>query len=57
MQFRLIGHGKVFRVVRQFTMLGYVRCVYGISLDGRWQTTARIVDVDIVADTELAQAA
>ena len=42
--FTLIGRPTlVFRVVRWFTMAG-IECVYGVTLDGKLQTTARVVD-------------
>lgn len=43
--FTLIGRvGPVFRVVRRWSYFG-IPCVKGVTLDGRYQTTARVVDV------------
>ena len=48
--FRLIARtGPVFRVHREFAPAG-VKCVYGQTLDGRLQTTARVADVVLVED-------
>lgn len=55
MQFTLIGrpHGPIFRVVRAYKAAGSIPSYYGISLDGKWQTCARVADVDIVPDVIL----
>lgn len=42
--FRLIGHTRIFRAVALRTILGDVLVVDGESLDGRFRTTARVVD-------------
>lgn len=44
MTFRLLGRALDFRTVRRFDYFG-IPCVYGITLDGKWQTTARVADV------------
>lgn len=43
--FRLTGRATVFRAVKFYTMLGDVPCVKGVTLDGKYQTDARIADV------------
>ena len=53
MLFRLIGRTTVFRVVKQYRF-GDTRCVKGYTLDGKFQTVARIKDIIILADTKLA---
>ena len=43
--FTLIGRvGPTFRIIRRWDYFG-IPCVKGISLCGRWQTVARVVDV------------
>ena len=57
MQFTLNSRpqGPVFRVVRQYRAAGFIPSVYGVSLDGKFQTCARIEDVDLVADVILIE--
>lgn len=43
--FRLIGRATVFRVTREYLAAGFIPSVVGVSLDGKWQTHARVVDV------------
>lgn len=45
MLFKLIGHGKVFRVVKTYQAAGFIPAVVGVSLCGRFKTTARIADI------------
>lgn len=54
MLFTLIGRPTmVFRVVKQYKAAGFIPSVIGVTLDGKYQTAARIEDVNIVADTKL----
>lgn len=54
--FRLIGRtGPVFRMTEYVDVLGFIPCVKGVSLCGRWQTIARIEDVELVADVKLTE--
>ena len=61
MNFSLIGRPTlIFKSDRLFYIAETIRCVHGVSLDGRLQTTARLADVNIVADvatTEIVEAA
>mgnify|MGYP001599852725 CR=1 FL=1 len=44
--FRLIGYtGPIFRTVREFENAAGILAIHGKTLDGRLQTTARVVDV------------
>ena len=52
MRFKLISHGMIFKLVRRFDYFG-IPCVYGVSENGKWQTTARVEDVDLVVDVQL----
>jgi len=46
--FTLISRPSLpFRLVRRFDYFG-IACVYGVTLDGKRQTTARVADVVIV---------
>ena len=55
MHFALIGRPTlIFKAVRLYTVLGDVRCVYGITLDGTATTCARLDDINLVADVALA---
>jgi len=50
--FTLIGRPTmIFKVVREFNMLGgTLPCVKGVTLDGKRQTVARVVDVEPIAE-------
>jgi len=43
--FRLISRPNVFRVVRTYKAAGFIPSVYGVTLDGKFQTCARVEDV------------
>jgi hypothetical protein len=42
--FRLVGRATVFKLVKQHTYFG-IECVTGHTLDGKFQTTARVADI------------
>ena len=44
--FRLIGRTNIFRAIKVYDAAGFIPSVVGISLDGKFQTVARIVDVE-----------
>lgn len=44
-QFRLIGRQTVFEVVEEYVNIIGSPCVYGHTLDGKYQTHARVVDI------------
>lgn len=51
MRFRLIGRlGPIFRAKHYYRAAGVIPTVVGISECGKWQTTARVEDIDLVAD-------
>lgn len=55
MRFTLIGRpGMIFQTVRTYLAAGCIPSVYGVSICGRYQTYARIADVDLVADVVLS---
>ena len=43
--FRLIGQTTLFRSVRIYRAAGFIPTVHGVTLDGKRQTHARLVDV------------
>jgi hypothetical protein len=43
--FRLIGRTNEFRVVKFYKAAKVIPCVYGVTLDGKFQTSARVADV------------
>lgn len=53
MLFKLIGRETVFRVVKRYDAAGFIPAVIGVTLDGKFQTAARIEDVEIVPDVHL----
>ena len=54
MLFKLIGMtGPVFRSVKLYKAAGFIPAVYGQTIDGKLQTSARIVDIEIVPDVTL----
>lgn len=46
--FKLIGRTNVFRVVRRVTIAG-IACVVGQTLNNKYQTVARVIDVEWLA--------
>ena len=58
MLFTMIGRaGMVFRATHFYRAAGFIPSVNGVSLDGRFMTTARMDDIEIVADVALVDAA
>ena len=47
-QFKLISRDLVFNVVKFYNAAGFIPSVKGVSVCGRYQTCARIVDVENV---------
>lgn len=47
--FRLIGRTVVFTITREYMVCGTIRCVKGVSLCGKYQTCARIADVEFLS--------
>ena len=47
-KFKLSSHGMVFSVVKEYLAAGFIPSVKGVSLCGKYQTCARIVDVEEV---------
>ena len=54
MLFKLMSTtGPTFRAIRLYKAAGFIPAVYGQTLDGKLQTSARIVDIDIIPDVVL----
>ena len=47
-QFTLKSHGMVFLETKRYEAAGFIPSIHGVSLCGRYQTTARIADIDLV---------
>lgn len=45
MNFKLIGRTTVFAAAEFYTAAGFIRSVRRVTLDGKFQTCARVVDV------------
>lgn len=54
MRFTLISRPTlIFKAIKIYKAAGFIPSVVGVSECGRWTTTARIEDVNLVADVTL----
>jgi hypothetical protein len=42
--FKLLGRTVIFRAVKLYDAAGFIPSVVGVSLDGKYQTVARVAD-------------
>lgn len=53
--FRVIGHGRVFKIVERKMVLGFIPSVLGHTLDGKHSAGHRIADVVFCDEKGIAQ--
>ena len=49
-QFKLIGRATVFNLVKEYKAAGFIPSVKGITVDGKFETCARVADVEFIEE-------
>ena len=51
-KFKLLSRTNIFIVKKEYLAAGFIPSVQGISLCGKYQTFARIVDVEFITEVQ-----